>query len=262
MLAILSPAKALDFDSRAPTAKSSSPEFLDESTQIIQKLRQLAPQDLARLMGISDSLASLNYDRYAAWKPPFTRRNAKQALYAFNGPVYQGLRSEEFTARDLTWAQKHLRILSGLHGLLRPLDLIQPYRLEMGTRLGVEQSQDLYGFWRDQATATINRALAEVRSNTLLNLASQEYFSVLDTAALEARIITPVFKDLKNGRYKFIQYYGKRARGLMAAWLVKTRSRTLKGIRAFDWGGYRYCAAESSSERWVFLRDKPEPTPA
>ena len=257
MLAIISPAKSLDFDGRAPTRKSSVPSFLDDSTELIRELRELAPQDLSDLMGISTSLAELNYDRYATWGKPFSRRNAKQAMFAFNGDVYLGLKSAEFSERDLTWAQKHLRILSGLHGILKPLDLIQPYRLEMGTRLPNRRGGDLYEFWRDKVTAALNEAIDAQRQPILVNLASNEYFNAVDTARIDARIITPTFKDLKNGRYMFISFFAKKARGLMAAYLIKNRVSTLKALKAFDWQGYRFSPAQSSANEWVFLRDQP-----
>ncbi|MDD9964445.1 MAG: peroxide stress protein YaaA [Gammaproteobacteria bacterium] len=257
MLAIISPAKSLDFDGRAPTRKSSVPSFLDDSAELIRELRELAPQDLSDLMGISTSLAELNYDRYATWGEPFSRRNAKQAMFAFNGDVYLGLKSTEFSERDLTWAQKHLRILSGLHGILKPLDLIQPYRLEMGTRLPNRRGGDLYEFWRDKVTAALNEAIDAQRQPILVNLASNEYFNAVDTARIDARIITPTFKDLKNGRYMFISFFAKKARGLMAAYLIKNRVSTLKALKAFDWQGYRFSPAQSSANEWVFLRDQP-----
>ena len=256
MLAIISPAKSLDFDGRAPTRKSSVPSFLNDSAELIRGLRELAPQDLSDLMGISTNLAELNYDRYAAWAEPFNQRNSKQAMFAFNGDVYLGLKSTEFSERDLTWAQKHLRILSGLHGILKPLDLIQPYRLEMGTRLRNGRGGDLYDFWRDKVTAALNAAIQAQRQPILVNLASNEYFKAVDTARIDARIITPTFKDLKNGRYKLISFFAKKARGLMAAYLIKNRVSTLKALKAFDWQGYRFSPAESSANQWVFLRDQ------
>ncbi|MCY4212790.1 MAG: peroxide stress protein YaaA [Gammaproteobacteria bacterium] len=257
MLAIISPAKSLDFDGRAPTSKSSVPSFLDDSAELMRELREMAPQDLSDLMGISTDLAQLNYDRYAAWGEPFNRRTAKQAMFAFNGDVYIGLKSAEFSERDLTWAQRHLRILSGLHGILKPLDLIQPHRLEMGTQLPNGRGGDLYAFWRDKVTAALNEAIDAQRQPILVNLASNEYFKAVDAARLDARIITPTFKDLKNGRYKFISFFAKKARGLMAAYLVKNRVSTLRALKAFDWQGYRFSAAESSPNDWVFLRDQP-----
>lgn len=256
MLAIISPAKALDFKQRAPTRKSTTPVFLEDSAILMERLRAKAPQDIANLMHISSDLALLNYDRYAAWRPPFSRRNAKQAMFAFNGDVYRGLKSAQFDERDLTWAQKHLRILSGLHGLLKPLDLIQPYRLEMGVRLPNERGADLYAFWQAKVTKALNAAIAAQRRPVLINLASQEYFGVVDSAQIEARIITPVFKDLKNGRYKMISFFAKRARGLMAAYLIKNRVATYKALRAFDWEGYRFSAENSTDNQLLFLRDQ------
>ena len=255
MLAIISPAKRLDFESPAATRKHTQPGFLEESGELIDELRQLAPPDIADLMGISSKLADLNAERYATWRPPFSRKNARQAILAFKGDVYMGLDAETYTERDFTWAQKHVRILSGLHGLLKPLDLIQPYRLEMGTKLTTRRGTDLYGFWDGKVTAALNEAIAAQKQPLLINLASNEYFNVLDAGRIDARIITPTFKDLKNGRYKFISFFAKKARGLMTSYIVKNRVSTLKALRAFDWQGYRFYAAQSSADEWVFLRD-------
>ena len=255
MLAIISPAKRLDFESPAATRKHTQPGFLEESGELIDELRQLAPPDIADLMGISSKLADLNAERYATWRTPFSRKNARQAILAFKGDVYMGLDAETYTERDFTWAQKHVRILSGLHGLLKPLDLIQPYRLEMGTKLTTRRGTDLYGFWDGKVTAALNEAIAAQKQPLLINLASNEYFNVLDAGRIDARIITPTFKDLKNGRYKFISFFAKKARGLMTSYIVKNRVSTLKALRAFDWQGYRFCAAQSSADEWVFLRD-------
>ena len=255
MLAIISPAKRLDFESPAATRKHTQPGFLEESGELIDELRQLAPPDIADLMGISSKLADLNAERYATWRTPFSRKNARQAILAFKGDVYMGLDAETYTERDFTWAQKHVRILSGLHGLLKPLDLIQPYRLEMGTKLTTRRGTDLYGFWDGKVTAALNEAIAAQKQPLLINLASNEYFNVLDAGRIDARIITPTFKDLKNGRYKFISFFAKKARGLMTSYIVKNRVSTLKALRAFDWQGYRFRAAQSSADEWVFLRD-------
>ena len=255
MLAIISPAKRLDFESPAATRKHTQPGFLEESGELIDELRQLAPPDIADLMGISSKLADLNAERYATWRTPFSRKNARQAILAFKGDVYMGLDAETYTERDFTWAQKHVRILSGLHGLLKPLDLIQPYRLEMGSKLTTRRGTDLYGFWDGKVTAALNEAIAAQKQPLLINLASNEYFNVLDAGRIDARIITPTFKDLKNGRYKFISFFAKKARGLMTSYIVKNRVSTLKALRAFDWQGYRFCATQSSADEWVFLRD-------
>ena len=258
MLAIISPAKTLDFESPSTTRKHSVPVLLNESTQLIDKLRQKAPQDIADLMRISSKLAELNYDRYAAWQPDFSCKNAKQAILAFKGDVYLGLEAETYSQRDFTWAQKHLRILSGLHGILKPLDLIQPYRLEMGTQLGTKKGRDLYQFWGDKVTDELNSAIADQRQALLINLASIEYFNVVDATKIDARIITPKFLDLKNGRYKFLSFFAKKARGLMASYIVKHRVSTLKALKNFDWHGYRYSEELSTADEWTFLRDKPQ----
>ena len=257
MLAIISPAKTLDYKSPVPTRKHTEPVFLAESGELIKGLRQLAPPDIADLMGISGQLAELNADRYATWQPPFTRRNARQAILAFKGDVYLGLDAYAYSERDFTWAQKHVRILSGLHGLLKPLDLIQPYRLEMGTKLHTEHGATLYDFWGTKVTDALNEAIAAQKQPVLINLASNEYFGVLDAARIDARVITPTFRDLKNGRYKFLSFFGKKARGLMTSYIVKNRVSTLKGLKAFDWHGYRYSKEQSRGDEWVFLRDKP-----
>jgi cytoplasmic iron level regulating protein YaaA (DUF328/UPF0246 family) len=256
MLAVLSPAKSLDFESPSATRKFSQPQFLDESADLIKKLRGYSPQALSQLMGISDKLAHLNADRYASWQPRFSQDNAKAAALAFAGDVYNGLKAPEFSERDFTWAQKRLRILSGLHGLLRPLDLIQPYRLEMGTSLKNRRGKDLYQFWGDRVTDALNEALAEVGGRHLINLASNEYFSVVQPERLNAQVVNVQFKDLKDGKYRFMSFYGKQARGAMAAFMVRERVKTLKGLRAFDGGGYYFSEAQSQEYDWVFLRDR------
>lgn len=258
MLAVISPAKTLDFKTSPPTRKHSLPVFLDESKELISTLRNQSPADLAKLMNISSKLADTNYQRYAEWKTPFTPDNAKPAMLAFKGDVYMGLEADSYSERDFSWAQKHLRILSGLHGILKPLDLIQPYRLEMGTRLRNRNGADLYAFWGDKVTAELNRALAEQKQPILINLASQEYFNVLDPDRIDARIITPTFKDLKNGRYRFMSFFAKKARGLMSSYMVKNRISTLKALKAFDWHGYYFSEELSCGDDWVFLRDRPQ----
>jgi cytoplasmic iron level regulating protein YaaA (DUF328/UPF0246 family) len=257
MLAVLSPAKTLDFETPSPTRKHSLPVFLDESKQLVETLRTQSPADLAQLMSMSTKLADQNYQRYTDWQTPFTAGNAKQAALAFKGDVYLGLEPGTFSERDFSWAQKHIRILSGLHGILKPLDLIQPYRLEMGTRLKTRRGADLYAFWGQKITDELNAALAEQKRPVLINLASNEYFDAVDPGRLNARIVTPTFKDLKNGRYRFMSFFAKRARGMMAGYLVKNRVNTLKGLREFDWGGYYYSEDLSRVDDWVFLRDKP-----
>jgi cytoplasmic iron level regulating protein YaaA (DUF328/UPF0246 family) len=257
MLVVISPAKRLDFSAPWRVTKPSLPAFQEESQQLIEILRHKSPADLSRLMKLSTSLADLNYARYADWQPEFTRNNAKPAALAFRGDVYLGLDADTLSARDLSWAQKHVRILSGLHGLLRPLDLIQPYRLEMGTPLETPRGKDLYEFWGEKITAALNEALSEERQPILVNLASNEYFASVDEDELNARVITPTFKDLKNGRYKFLSFYAKRARGLMTRHIIDNRVATLKALKAFDTDGYYYSESQSRGDHWVFLRDKP-----
>jgi hypothetical protein len=262
MLAVISPAKTLDFTTVAPTRKHSVPVFLEESKKLIANLREQSPSDISSLMRISSKLADLNYQRYAEWKTPFTAKNAKPAMLAFNGDVYMGLEANGYSERDFSWAQRHLRILSGLHGILKPLDLIQPYRLEMGTQLRTERGKDLYAFWGNKVTAALNCALreqtAQHKQPILINLASNEYFNVLDTKSIDARIITPTFRDLKNGRYRFMSFFAKKARGLMSSYIVKNRVSTQKALKAFDWHGYYFSDELSRGDEWVFLRDKPQ----
>lgn len=257
MLAVISPAKRLDFTARWKTARQSLPAFQQESQQLIAILRQKSSSDIAQLMKLSTDLADLNYQRYTNWCPDFNRKNAKPAALAFRGDVYLGLNADTLSNHDLSWAQKHLRILSGLHGLLRPLDLIQPYRLEMGTQLRTPEGKDLYAFWGDKITCALNDAISEQGQPLLLNLASNEYFAAICTKKIEARIITPTFKDLKNGRYKFLSFYAKRARGLMARYMIDNRVSTLKALREFNLEGYYYSESQSRGDNWVFLRDQP-----
>jgi cytoplasmic iron level regulating protein YaaA (DUF328/UPF0246 family) len=257
MLAIISPAKSLDFETPPVTRKHTTPDFLDESQVLIEELRRFCPADISKLMGISVKLGDLNYRRYAQWSTPFSPKNAKQAALAFTGDVYMGLEGWNFDARDFNFAQRHLRILSGLYGLLRPLDLIQPYRLEMGTGLPNTNGPNLYAFWGNKLTRSVNQAIEDQGQPILVNLASKEYFASLQPEAIDARIITPSFLDLKNGRYKFLSFFAKKARGLMASYLIKERVKTVKALKAFDCEGYRYSEEQSRGDNWVFLRDRP-----
>ncbi|UZJ43709.1 peroxide stress protein YaaA [Marinimicrobium sp. C6131] len=255
MLMLISPAKTLDFETAPVTDRSTQPDFLDQSQELIGVLRDLAPQDISSLMGISDKLGQLNYDRYHQWQTPFTSGNAKQAALAFKGDVYTGLNAEQFKEGDFTFAQKHLRILSGLYGLLRPLDLIQPYRLEMGTRLSNPRGDNLYQFWGERLTRAINQQLDTLKSSVVVNLASNEYFKSVQPGKLSASLVTPVFKDWKNGQYKIISFYAKKARGLMAAYAIQNRIQDAEDLKAFDVDGYAYNDALSKGAQWVFTRD-------
>lgn len=254
MLIVISPAKNLDYETPPVTDEHTTPEFIDESKLLIKELRKLAPQDISKLMGISDKLGTLNYDRYQNWKPTFTTKNSKQAVLAFNGDVYTGLQADTFKANDFKFAQKHLRILSGLYGVLRPLDLMQPYRLEMGTKFPVAKAKNLYEFWDGKITDKLNEALRAVKSNLLVNLASNEYFKSVDTKKLDAEIVSPAFKDWKNGEYKMISFFAKKARGMMSAYIIKNRITKAEDLKGFDYEGYKYNASLSKPGTPVFTR--------
>ncbi|MDT8895372.1 peroxide stress protein YaaA [Halomonas sp. I1] len=258
MLSVISPAKKLDFETPATTSRHTQPDYLDHSQTLIDILRDLSPQQISELMGVSDKIAGLNAARFAEWHTPFTPDNAKPAAQAFQGDVYVGLEADRFDDTDNAFAQDHLRILSGLYGLLRPLDLIQPYRLEMGTKLTNPAGKDLYAFWRDELTTALDRAVADSGSAVLVNLASNEYFKSIDAKRLSARVITPVFKDEKNGQYKMISFYAKKARGLMAAWMIRQRLEDPEALKAFDVAGYRFDAAMSDGDTLVFCRDEKD----
>lgn len=255
MLMVISPAKTLDFDIKPATKIHTTPDFLADAQELIDELRQLSPHDISALMGISDQLGVLNYDRFQQWSQPFSPDNAKPALLAFKGDVYTGLAAENFNAQGFRFAQKHLRILSGLYGLLRPLDLMQAYRLEMGTKFANQRGKDLYQFWGDAITQALNNQLKALKTDTLVNLASNEYFKAVNKKQLAADIITPVFKDLKNGQYKIISFYAKKARGQMAAWVIEHGLTEVDGLVDFNVAGYGYNAAMSDAKQWVFTRD-------
>lgn len=256
MLMVISPAKTLDYDSTPITDRFTQPRYLDDSQELIDVLKEKSPQDIAELMSLSDKLASLNVARYGSWEKKATRNNARQALLAFKGDVYTGLHVDDFNEDDLAFAQDHLRMLSGLYGVLRPLDLMQPYRLEMGTKLANPRGRDLYSFWGERISESLNEDLARQGDDVLLNLASQEYFGAVKPRALKARVIEAVFKDRKNGEYKIISFYAKKARGLMARFVIKERLTDPEGLKDFDLDGYRFDKAGSSADRLVFLRDQ------
>ncbi len=254
MLSVISPAQSLDFETPATTPVHTQPDYLDQSRELIEILRDYSPQQLSELMGISDKLAALNAARFGEWRTPFTADNAKPAVQAFQGDVYVGLAAETFSDDDNAFAQAHLRILSGLYGLLRPLDLIQPYRLEMGTKLPNPAGKDLYAFWKETLTRALDDAVAQSGSPVLVNLASNEYFKAIDARKLQARVVTPVFKDDKNGKLKIISFYAKKARGLMAAWMVRERLDDPEGLKDFNVAGYAYSPAMSEGDTLVFTR--------
>lgn len=260
MLIVISPAKTLDYESPTPLLaelETSQPDFLKESAALIRELRRLSPQQVSSLMKISDKLGVLNYDRFQQWKRPFTAKNARPALLAFKGDVYAGLEAQTMGKPDFNFARRHLRILSGLYGLLRPLDLMRPYRLEMGTKLQNARGKNLYAFWGDRITKALNEQLKSLKSKQLVNLASNEYFNSVQPELLEAEIITPHFKDLKNGRYKMISFFAKKARGAMSRWAIDRRVKKAVELKNFDVAGYRYNAEMSSDNDWVFTRNEP-----
>lgn len=254
MLVVISPAKNLDYDTQAPSDNYSQPELLEHSQQLIHVCKQLTPADISSLMKISDKLAGLNAARFAQWHPDFNLDNAKQAIYAFNGDVYTGLNAAELKHKDIEYAQTHLRILSGLYGVLKPLDLMQAYRLEMGTKLENERGSNLYHFWGEIITQKLNDQLSAIQSDILVNLASNEYFKAVKVKSLNASLITPTFKDWKNGQYKMISFYAKKARGLMARYIIENQVKTKADLLNFDSAGYQYSDELSTADKPVFTR--------
>ena len=255
MILVLSPAKTQDFTTPPRAVPATQPGFLKESARLVKRLRALSIDELAGLMGISGELAALNVGRFAQWRTPFDPANAKQAVLAFHGDAYAGLDAAGLDPDELAFAQDHLRILSGLYGCLRPLDLIQPYRLEMKTRLANDRGKDLYAFWGDRLTRALNAAQAEGQgAPVLVNLASSEYFKAVDPTALKARVVTPVFEDLQGGAYKVVGFFAKKARGLMARFAIRRRLADPDGLKAFRDGGYAFDPAASGEDRWVFRR--------
>lgn len=256
MLIVVSPAKTLDYESPLATEKYTQPELIEYSKQLIDICRKLTPADIARLMKVSDKIADLNVGRFQEWSEVFTQDNARQAILAFKGDVYTGLEAETLTEEDFTYAQQHLRMLSGLYGVLKPLDLMQPYRLEMGTKLANEIGSNLYHFWGDVITEKLNQAIVEQDDNVLINLASNEYFKAVKPKELDAQVITPIFKDCKNGQYKVISFYAKKARGMMARYIIENRISSVADLTQFDIAGYYFVEDESSPTELVFKREE------
>jgi len=254
MLMVISPAKTLDFASPLATERFTQPALLDDARALIDVTRELTPAQIGSLMSISDKLADLNAGRFQNWQTPFTPDNARQAILAFKGDVYTGLAAETLQEEDFAFAQQHLRMLSGLYGLLRPLDLMQPYRLEMGTKLANPAGKDLYAFWGDKLTEALNAALADQGDDVLINLASDEYFKAVKPAKIQGRIVKPVFLDEKNGKFKIISFYAKKARGLMSRYIIEKRLTQPEQLKAFDVDGYFFAADESSERELVFKR--------
>ena len=255
MLAIISPAKTLDFESAVKNFPVSQPHFTDYSEQLIEVCRKLSPQDLSSLMSISDKLAGLNAARFAEWTKIHNENNSRAALFAFKGDVYTGLDADSLSEDDVIFTQSHLRMLSGLYGLLKPLDLMQPYRLEMGTKLVNPKGKDLYAFWGNVITQAVQQAIDEQGDNILINLASDEYYKSVKENQLKAKIVKPVFLDNKNGKYKVISFYAKKARGLMCRYLIQNRLTEIEQLKEFDLGGYWFDSTSSTETEFVFKRD-------
>jgi len=254
VLILVSPAKKLDYDTPPTTRKATLPDYLDQSQILIDRLRRYSAMDLAELMKLSMNLAELNFDRYEQWRQEVSPETGKQCVLAFKGDVYQGLDAGSFSAKDLDYAQQHLRILSGLYGLLKPLDLMRPYRLEMGTRLENERGKNLYEFWGSRITDAVNAQLKKQGDDVLINLASNEYFKSVRPKQVEGRIITPQFKEKKNGGYKMIGVYAKKARGLLSRFILLNQLSDPEDIKTFDVEGYAFNPVLSSGDNWVFSR--------
>ncbi len=254
MLTVISPAKTLDFETPALTDEYSQPAHLRQSRQLIKRLREFSAEDLSKLMGVSSNIANLNARRFKRWKTPFKPENARQALFAFKGDVYIGLDAYTMNDENIQFAQKHLRVLSGLYGLLRPLDLMQAYRLEMSTRLETEQGNNLYQFWDSRITTALNKELSTMDKPILVNLASNEYFKSIKPKAIKVDIVTPVFKEYHKGKYQVISFFAKKARGLMARYMIDHQINDIDLVKEFDLEGYAFNESLSHKQEWVFSR--------
>jgi len=255
MLMLISPAKSLDMQATFPAVETTQARLLEDSQRLIDQFQEFSPDDIKSLMGVSEKLSDLNYQRFQNW----TQKDAIEqcpALFAFQGDVYQGLAADTLTVDEIEYTQRHLRILSGLYGLLRPLDLMQAYRLEMGTKLANERGANLYAFWGDKISALIKADMPDEESSELVNLASNEYFKAVKLKLIDAQIMTPVFKDFKNGQYKIISFYAKKARGMMVNYAIKNNITQAEELKNFDSAGYRYADELSDAKQWVFIRDE------
>ncbi len=254
MLVLLSPSKTLNFTDKPTSDEFTTPRMLKKSTALINTLQNKSPSDIANLMSVSSKIAILNSERFQSWKTPFTLKNAKQAIFAFQGDVYEGLNASSLSKQDIVFSQKHLRILSGLYGVLRPLDLMQAYRLEMGTKLDHGGCNNLYDYWDMQINTIINNDLKKIKSDTIINLSSMEYFKAFQPSSFNGRIITPIFKDTKNGKEKIISFYAKKARGLMSHFIIKNKISNPKDIREFNVAGYEFNNTLSTDNELLFIR--------
>jgi len=254
MITIISPAKKLEQSSQSITNQYTTPELIKDAEELIDELRQLSPQDIEELMGVSRDIAEMNYERFMRWTRNISKENAQRAIFMFNGHVYKRLNSKSLNEDDLEFAQKHLNILSGLYGILRPLDLIQPYRLEMGTPLKTERGNNLYEFWNNKINKNINAALQDQENPTLINLASREYFKAIKPNSVKGNIITPIFKEKKNNEYKTIAVYAKKARGAMTRFIIKEKINNPEALKTFEEEGYIFNEELSYKNEWVFTR--------
>jgi len=256
MLIVVSPAKTLDYETPAKTRVFTQPDYLNDSQELINRLHKLSSDNISGLMSVSKKIADLNFDRYKTWNRKFTEKNAKQCVLAFKGDVYTGMDAESFTKKDFAFAQKHLRILSGLYGLLRPLDLMQPYRLEMGAKLDTQRGKNLYQFWGSTITEGLNKQLKKTKSEYLINLASNEYFKAVIPKELNAEIITPAFKEYKDGEYKMIGIYAKKARGMLSRYIITKQLTDPEELKSFSEEGYKFNKKLSKGNNWVFCRNR------
>ncbi|MDE1515137.1 MULTISPECIES: peroxide stress protein YaaA [Vibrio] len=256
MLIVVSPAKTLDYASPVASSTFTQPELVSHAAALVEICRTLSPSEIAALMSVSDKIAGLNVARFAEWSETFSLDNARQAIFAFKGDVYTGLDAQTLSASDLDYAQQHLRMLSGLYGVLRPFDLMQPYRLEMGTKLANSRGTNLYHYWGDIITEQLNQALHAQGDRLLVNLASNEYFKAVNPQRLNAQIVTPIFKDAKQGQYKIISFFAKKARGMMARYIIEHRIDSIEGLQAFNSAGYYFVAEESTPTELVFKREE------
>jgi len=254
MLMVISPAKTLDFETAPSIRKKTKAEFLERSAELVDNARKMSPDDIRELMGVSEKIAVLNHSRFLNWGEPFDFNNAKQAVLAFKGDVYTGLEADTLKPEQLAFAQQHLRILSGLYGVLRPLDLMQPYRLEMGLKFANSGGKNLYEFWGEDLTNSLNRQLKKTKSQVLINLASNEYFKAIQANALNAEVITPIFKDEKNGKYRVISFFAKKARGQMVRYVIDKTLTEPSALKRYKVGGYRYSKGDSTAREMVFTR--------
>lgn len=254
MIIVLSPAKTLDFTQAGPEKLYSMPEFGEEAKPIAKKMKTYSAVDLGKLMGISPKLAYLNYDRFQQWSLSESLLEAKQALLAYKGDAYNGLQAQSYSNEDFLWAQDHLRILTGMYGILRPLDLIMPYRLEFATKLKIGRNKDLYDYWKDHLTRSLESLRKLEGSGTLINLASAEYYKALDAEKCGFRVITPIFKEYRNGEYRFLSMFGKKARGMMTSFIIKNRIKNAENIKLFNEDFYTYSEPMSTKTEWVFIR--------